>query len=106
MFRIRRHVSLKTKAKDMSIANQHTKAKVPSEICCCTVVERMVVQHLARKKVGPKTCLSCPQPLKHSGIVVVAQPDVHRVSMLFHRNSAKKAKRSNATFALSQVDDR
>lgn len=64
------------------------------------------MRHLARKKVISETCLSCPQPLQHSGSgsgTTDVRP--YKCPSCF-TESAEKEKRSKATFAASQVDKR
>lgn len=108
----------KPKQKDVSTANQRTKApKVPSQQVLllhtsCTVVERMVAQHLARRKqkVRPKTSLSWPQPLEHSTVAVAGRGTTGVVvyscfTETFDLPKRQRGKQNNFFFATSQVDD-
>jgi hypothetical protein len=107
----------RTKAKDVSTANQRTKAPKfqTNKFCCCILLAlwwsgwlRNTWHVKNKQKVRPNTSLSCPQLLEHSGC---GWPWYNRCRpiWLFHRNVGfcrKGRGGSKATFfATSQVDD-
>ena len=96
---IRHHVLLKTKAKDVSTANQRTESQSSKPNFAVALWRSGWLWNTWRSS---ETCLNCRQPLQHSAATGVHR-NVHAASPEQYQKKRKVG--GKATFATPQVDN-